>query len=115
MLEIVALNDLVSMLCARKFSFVPQGGDLGKGLGPGVGILVKKFCPGVGGGAIFTLKNCLNMQFFSKNILFYEKLVPRGGEYGKNSWPGGGEFGQNFWPGGTKSPPLPGGVGGAKN
>ena len=28
MLEIVALNDLASMLCARKFSFGPQGGDL---------------------------------------------------------------------------------------
>ena len=26
MLEIVALNDLASMLCARKFSFVTQGG-----------------------------------------------------------------------------------------
>ena len=26
MLEIVALNDLASMLCARNFSFVPQGG-----------------------------------------------------------------------------------------
>ena len=28
MLEIVALNDLASMLCARKFSFVPPGVDL---------------------------------------------------------------------------------------
>ena len=26
MLEIVALSDLASVLCARKFSFVPQGG-----------------------------------------------------------------------------------------
>ena len=25
MLEIVALNDLASLLCARKFSFAPQG------------------------------------------------------------------------------------------
>ena len=28
MLEIVALSDLASVLCARKFSFDPQGGDL---------------------------------------------------------------------------------------
>ena len=27
MLEIVALNDLASVLCARKFSFAPQGVD----------------------------------------------------------------------------------------
>ena len=26
MLEIVALSDLASVLCARKFSFTPQGG-----------------------------------------------------------------------------------------
>ena len=76
---------------------------------PGGGDFGKKICPGVGGGAIFTLKNCLNMQFFCKNRLFYEKFVPGGGEFGKKSWPGCGEFGQNFWPGGAKSPPLPGG------
>ena len=46
---------------------------------------------------------------------FGTKILPGGGEFGKKSWPGGGEFGQNFWPGGSKSPPLPGGVGGAKN
>ena len=28
MLEIVALSDLASVLCARKFLFDPQGGDL---------------------------------------------------------------------------------------
>ena len=75
----------------------------------GVGILVKKICPGVGGWAIFTLKNSLNMPFFSKNRLLYEKFVPVGGEFGKNLGPGVGNLCQNFWPGGTKSPPLPGG------
>ena len=28
MLDIIALNDLASVLCARKFSFASQGGDL---------------------------------------------------------------------------------------
>ena len=69
------------------------------------GISVKKFCPGVGGGAIFTLKNCLNMQFFSKNRLFYEKIVPGGGEFGKKSWPGGGETVPKFL---ARPPPRPG-------
>ena len=72
-----------------------------------MGILVKKFCPGIGGGAFFTLKNWLNVQFFSKNMLFYEKFVPEGGEFGKKSWPGGGEFGQIFWPGVPNPHPCP--------
>ena len=60
-------------------------------------------------------KNYLKMPFFSKNTLFFGKYLPGGGEFGKKSLPGGREFGQKFWPGGTQSPPLPGGVGGAKN
>ena len=73
-----------------------RGGDLGKGLDPGVGILVKKFCPGLGGGATFYAEKFPKYAIFSKNRLFYEKFVPGGGELGKKSWPGVGEFGQNF-------------------
>ena len=47
-----------------------------------------------GGGAIFMLKNYLNMPFFSKNTLFFGKYLPGGGEFVEKSLPGGREFGK---------------------
>ena len=66
---------------------------------PGGGDFGQKNLPGGRRRGNFYAKNCLNMQFFSKNRLFYEKFVPGGVEFGKNIGPGVGNFAKIFGPG----------------